>query len=164
MRWLALSLSALAFVGTAVAGKADSPVETVEAPTIAKMLEELGHAPEIQTDSQGDPMLTAAWEGSRYVVLFYGCNVGRCNAIQFRAWYDLTEKVPLEPINQWNRTSLLGRAFVDADGDPTIEHTVRLKGGVTLQHLREERDWFFKAVSEFEALVEQIRAKPAQTP
>ena len=158
MRWFAVFATTLALVGSAVASKADAPIETIDATHVAALLTELGHNPEITADSVGDPLITATYEGSRYVVLFYGCQAHKaCNGIQYRAWYDLDAKVPLEPINQWNRTSLLGRAYVDGDGDPTIEHTVRLKGGVTLGHIKEERDWFFKAVSEFEALVDSLK-------
>lgn len=155
MRNLAF-VAALAFAAPAWAGKDTKPVLTIESATVMRLLEEVGHAPELRKDDVGDPLIVATWENLRYIVLFYGCNAAKsCGTLQFRAYYTNVE-VPLDQINEWNRASLLGRAYLDADRDPVIEHTIRLSGGVTLQHLRGERDWFVKAVDQFSDLVQNF--------
>lgn len=138
----------------ALAAKPEPPRETIEAADVMRVLQEEGHEPELKADSAGDPMIIATDEGTRYIVMFYDCTLHRaCKALQLRVYYDVSFLFPLAPLNEWNRTKLYGRAYLDQDGDPTLETLVRLHGGVTLAHLRDEHAWFLRGVSEFAALV-----------
>ena len=47
-------------------------------------------------------------------------------------------KATLRTMNDWNRDNLLSRAYLDDDGDPTIETEIDIEGGVTGARLR---DW-----------------------
>lgn len=152
--WLVV---AWGLAGTALAAKREAPREVIDAPDVVRLLADAGQEPELRTDTEGDPMIVAMDGSTRYVVMFYGCVVHRaCNALQLRAYYDVDAAFPLASINEWNRTKLYGRAYLDGDGDPTLETLVRLHGGVTLAHLREEHAWFLRGVSEFAAMVEEI--------
>lgn len=155
----ALFAAGLLISGAALAAKAEPARDTIEAADVVKLLKEEGQEPELKADSVGDPMIIAHDEGTRYIVMFYDCTAHRaCKALQLRVYYDVDQKIPLEPLNEWNRTKLYGRAYLDQDGDPTLETLVRLHGGVTLAHVREEHAWFLRGVSEFAALVQEITA------
>jgi len=148
---------------SAQAGKADSKkaITKIEGTDVMALLQELGHDPKLQVDEVGDPLITANNAGTKYLVLFYDCKDHRqCQAIQFRAFYELERPTPLERINDFNRDKLLGRAYLDVGGDPTIELTVRLRGGVTRDHLRAERDWFLRALSDFNQLMYEVQTAP----
>jgi hypothetical protein len=146
------ALLSLPLVASATKGDNVTIVQTVEGADVARLIEELGHRYEVKTDSVGDPLVNALATDIQhgYQVLFYDCtNNVACKSIQFRAW--LKHRVDISPaeMNEWNRTSRLGRVYIDSDGDPTIEHNVRLQGGVTPANLREHRDWFMVALRKF---------------
>jgi hypothetical protein len=139
-----------------------APITTIDGPELLAILVDAEQSPELTTDADGDPMIKATHNQISYTVLFYGCsNHVACTAIQFRAWWDLAAPVSLDVINTWNRTSLLGRAYLDKDSDPTIDHTVRLKGGVTLEHLRASLTWFQAAARDFETALLEPAPPPA---
>jgi hypothetical protein len=162
---IAASIAAT-FALPAAAGHADrAPITSIDGPELLALLVEAEQSPELTADTDGDPMIKATHNQINYTVLFYGCsNHVACTAIQFRAWWDLATPVSLDVINTWNRTSLLGRAYLDKDSDPTIDHTVRLKGGVTLAHLRESLTWFQAAARDFEASLLEPAPPPTPAP
>lgn len=125
---------------------------------VLSLLKEVGDTPRLMTDEVGDPLVHAQADGTHYSVIFYDCETPEekgktCGAMQFRTWYRLDVPLSASEINEWNRLSRLGRAYLDDDGDATIEYNVRLQGGVTPQHLREQRDWFLRAIAEFERML-----------
>ena len=124
----------------------------IDGATVVHLLLEAGHMATLTQDPVGDPLVRGAVEGADYVVLFYDCQADRCGAMQFRAWFDAPGATP-EAMNLWNRSSRLGRAYLDSDDDPTLEHNVRLRGGVTPEHLRVERDWFVQSLVSFREML-----------
>jgi hypothetical protein len=158
----ALLAALLALSSTEAGGK--KPITTIEGTDVLKLIEEIGHSAELRVDEVGDPMVAASdADGTKYVVLFYDCaDHHKCQAVQFRAFYTLEKPTPVERMNDWNRDKLLGRAYLDQDRDPTIELTVRLRGGVTMDHLRVERDWFLRALGEFATLMFEVQSQPVQ--
>lgn len=149
---LAVGLATHLVAPTAHAGKRDNAtiIQTVEGSDIVRLLEEAGHSPELKADDVGDPMIVAKSNGISYLVLFYDCTDHKaCKAIQYRAWFQAGGSIPVDRVNEWNRTKTMGRAYLDSDKDPTIEHYIRLHGGVTPAHLREQRDWFSTMLSTF---------------
>lgn len=152
VRWIALVVG-LCVTTPAVAGKADNAliVHRVTGEEVAALLLEAGQLPRLEVDRVGDPMIRSDLEGRPYVVLFYECEGDRgCAAFQFRAWVGDGPADGAARVADWNRTRRLGRAYVDRDGDPTLEHNVRLHGGVTPEHLRHERDWFLHGLVAFD--------------
>jgi hypothetical protein len=138
----------------ALAGKGDNTtiIQTMEGADAVRLVEESGHRTELKVDSVGDPLVNvwATDVNHGYQILFYDCTGGAaCKSIQFRAWFKHLTDIPVNEVNEWNRTSRLGRAYLDSDRDPTIEHNVRLEGGITPAHLRAERDWFLVALAKY---------------
>lgn len=158
-------MGALLTLGTPTLGVASQPADGIDAikasnavvldavgaQEVADLLREVGIDPEVREDPVGDPLLRGVHMGAPFLVLFYDCGgePKACHAIQFRGYVPRPEGLPDDAMGQWNRTRRLGRAYLDADGDPTLEGYVRLDGGVTPEHLRRERDGFLKAYEIF---------------
>lgn len=108
----------------------------------------------MDTDSLGDPMLVGSINGVNYVAYFYGCTKGRdCSSIQLRATWSI-DFVSLEHINEWNRTTRFGKAYVEEDGDAALEMEVNLDFGVTRDNLEDTFDWWRIGLEEY---VEHLR-------
>ncbi|MEC9342586.1 MAG: YbjN domain-containing protein [Pseudomonadota bacterium] len=89
--------------------------------TVVNAMQNLGYRAELSTDSQGDPLITSAASGYRFVVFFYGCTDGaECQNLQFNASFDMEGQVDLKLINEWNAKFRFTKAFADDEGDPII--------------------------------------------
>jgi hypothetical protein len=49
----------------------------------------------------------------------------------------------------WNREKRFGKAYLDQDGDATVEMNVNLHGGVSLANLEATIDWWRLILDEF---------------
>lgn len=116
-------------------------VSHASADVILEIAQGLGSA-ELATDSAGDPKISGVIDGTRYGIVFYGCENGaNCTHIQlFAGWSDAG--LTLNDVNRWNRESKFGDAYLDDDGDPWIEMAVNLAHGVTRRNLEDTFDWW----------------------
>lgn len=107
----------------------------------------------LDKDDGGDPMIVGRMDGVRYGIYFYGCKNGKdCDDIQFTAAWDEDKFDPAD-INDWNLTKRYGRAYVDKDGDPTIDMVVNLDYGVSEANLEDSFNWWGVVLREFEKQV-----------
>ncbi len=58
-------------------------------------------------------------------------------------------RVPLENINDWNRTHRLSRAYLDGDKDPVLESDLLSNGGLTEKHVTEFLKVFMMSVDAY---------------
>lgn len=143
------ALAALLFAGQAHAG-----LVTAQNPeAILSVAKEFGEA-NLEKDSDGDPKIVGKLDGRTYVIYFYGCTKGlNCKDIVLRAgWGDTKMKV--EDMNRWNSETRFGKAYLDKDGDPTVEMVINLKGGVSRENLYDTFDFWRVVVDKFEAIIE----------
>lgn len=113
---------------------------------------------ELDTDQDGDPLITGRMEGVQYQVLFYGCTDNRdCRAVQFRAAWSMPD-VTLQALNEWNRTKRFGKAYIDHEGDPVIEMSINLDFGVSEDNFVDTVDWWRIAVTDFRDLLEDMQS------
>lgn len=67
--------------------------------------------------------------GGNFEVLSANCNSARrCTEFLFIAGFDLPDGFPIERINEWNAEQLAGRAFLDEENDPFLDHVVSVSG------------------------------------
>jgi hypothetical protein len=59
------------------------------------------------------------------------------------------KKVPLSRLNGWNRDKKFTRAYLDRDGDPVLDHSLELTGGVTEKNVKEWLKTFVFLLREF---------------
>jgi Putative bacterial sensory transduction regulator len=103
---------------------------------------------ELKKDGDGDPLIVGMIDGMKYGIFFYGCKTGKdCDDIEFAAAW--STKVPLDKINNWNRTKRYGKAFVDADGDVGLKMTVNIDYGVSAENLRDSFNWWKRVLKDF---------------
>lgn len=117
--------------GAAVAGPL--PTGGVTAQEVAQALQAKGLQAQIETDSQGDPMISSALDGTPFRVLFYTCNAGRCAAISFATAFPRAGNVGLQKINDWSRNNRFGRAYLGGENYPYVEYDVDLERGGTTE-------------------------------
>ena len=105
---------------------------------------------ELDVDPDGDPRITGRIEGSKYLVHFYGCDDGKnCKTIVFRAAWTSDGEYTLEQMNAWNQDHLFGSAYLDSDGDPTLDMSANLNYGVSRDNLDDTFDWWKVALGQF---------------
>jgi hypothetical protein len=125
----------LAMIAVAVAAAASAPagaqlVRAQSPESVARAMRDAGYKAVVGTDKVGDPMITSGYGGSDFQVLFYNCtNHKACATVQFHSGYDFERPIPLESLNEWNRSERFGRAFLDKDDDPILEMDVDLDDG-----------------------------------
>lgn len=112
---------------------AEALVRAQDPQTIVDALQDAGYTAKLGVDKVGDPMVTSAYSGTTFQVLFYNCTDHKeCATVQFHSGYDFDHVLPLETLNEWNRSQRFGRAFLDKENDPILEMDVDLDdGGLT---------------------------------
>ncbi|SFM50767.1 MULTISPECIES: YbjN domain-containing protein [Marinobacter] len=107
----------------------------------------------LDTDDDGDPMITGRIDGNRFVIHFYNCTNGEnCGVILLRAAW-ISDNVDWETLNGWNTRMLVGMAYLDDENDPVIELPVILEGGVSADNLEEVFDYWRTVLGSFETEV-----------
>lgn len=125
-----------AIAATAVLATAPAQAQMVDATApgvLADLLRQEGYAATLETDSAGDPLINSSSQGVNWKIWFYGCDSdGRyCKEIQFSVGFDKSSPISASRINEWNREKRFGKAYVDEEGDPFLEHNITLQGGVS---------------------------------
>lgn len=145
---LGLAVAALAATGAL----AEDLIDATDPNRIVELAKGFGSA-NLETDTDGSPMITGRMDGTRYVVYFYGCDDGKeCDDIQFAAsWSDA--KVDPKDINAWNMNKRFAKAYLDDQGDPVIDLSVNIDYGVTVRNLEDTFDWWSIAMREFKSQV-----------
>jgi hypothetical protein len=98
--------------------------------SIVRALQSGGYSAKLGVDKVGDPMVTSAVGGTTFQIFFYNCtNHKECATVQFHSGYDFNKPLPLETVNEWNRSQRFGRAYLDKENDPILEMDVDLDDG-----------------------------------
>jgi len=148
MRHLPLA-AALACACAAPAFAADL-IDATDPDRIAQAVRDFGYRAELDEDGDGDPLIRTTIEGLDTYIHFYGCRDGSdCRQILFSAGFDLPRGAKPDTVNAWNRDKLVGRAYLDDERDPFIDHLVLLEGGVSPANLRAQFEAWGTAVAQF---------------
>lgn len=109
--------------------------------SIMAVAEAFGEA-RLLADDYGDPLVEAIVQGRPYDVTFYDCTANAdCQSIMLRAAFRANGQTQGE-IAAWNSNERFGKAYLDADGNPTVEMNLNLTGGVTVENLTDSfRRW-----------------------
>lgn len=133
---------------------AEEWVDATRPERLVSVIQELGYRAKLESDNLGEPMIRSSVGGTDFSVLFFGCDQkshDACKLLLFKVGYDLTDGTTLEVINDWNRTKLVGRAYLDDEDDPWLEMTVNLDAGVSRKNFEDTFDWWEVTVEEFES-------------
>lgn len=128
--------------------------ETLDATDPAKLvsvIQSLGYRATLDRDNVGDPLIRSSAGGTEFAIYFYGCSGGAaCKSLLFKVGYDLIEGTTLEAMNEWNKTALFGRAYMDEENEPWLEMSVTLDGGITRENFADVYDWWDVILADFE--------------
>lgn len=130
------------------------PAETVDATDpeqLVSIIQQLGYRAVLEADNVGDPLIKSSAGGTEFAIYFYGCTLGgTCKSLLFKVGYDLANGIALAEIEDWNETTLFGRAYLDDEADPWLEMAVNMDGGVSRKNFEDNYDWWEVIVGEFE--------------
>jgi hypothetical protein len=134
--------------GTSGAAGAEETLDATDPERILALAHGYGEAA-LTTDNLGDPLIEGRIGEKDYDLFFYGCDEGRdCTSLTFSATWeagDLTD----EKMADWNREKRFGKAYLDQDGNATVEMSVNLHGGVTHANFDNTIDWWRLVLAEF---------------
>lgn len=137
---VAIGLSASALVTTVYHAASEGIIRQV----LDEM--ELGH--ELLLDESGDPIWTFTHLSILITIVSYDeVTPGYYASLLFYTGWAADDEVLLSMINDWNRQSRFGRAYVDSSGDPVIELDLLMAGGVTAETIQQYITVFTEAAS-----------------
>lgn len=133
-------------------GGANAQLADARAPErLVEIIRDLGYRARLETDRIGDPMIVSSVGGTDFNIYFFGCtDNAACRSLLFKVGYDLEPGTTVEHVNDWNETSLFGRAYLDDERDPWLELAVNLHGGVSVANFQDTFDWWEVVLDEFE--------------
>ena len=96
----------------------------------------------------------ATFNGVEFELEGYYCSVGdRCTEYLFSIGFDLPNGFPLTKINEWNAQQLAGRAFLDDEDDPWIDHVISVGEDDDASALIEGLRLWIGAIVDFDAFL-----------
>ena len=143
-----IAVSALAFAGAASAQNLFSAGGmTIE--EVGAILEREGL--DVSYDDGGEAgRIASEFVGARFEVMSVHCNnAKRCTEFLFIAGFDLEDGFPLTKINEWNAERIGGRAFLDDENDPFLDHVVSVSGPGDVAAFREGLFLWQAAIDDF---------------
>ena len=129
-------------------------VDKVTAPELAEIMKGSGYEVELKSDD--DPYLVAKRTGTKFFVNMYGCDRNPdphkrvCDDAQFISSYNAPDAASPNEMNKWNSNYRFGKAYVNAEGKPTVTLMMNLKGGATKSYLRAMLKWWSLVLRDFE--------------
>lgn len=154
-RFLAVAALALAALASSPSADAQATRQAVSADEVIAALRTEG-ATDIESylDDDGDPEINAMVQGLRFGVIFYRCDRAqpqRCEQIQFRSSFapDGPRAAALEKVDEWNRTWVFGKAYLDQENAYFFEHAFYASGGVTQENIRINASLWIEIVADF---------------
>ena len=116
---------------------------------VAAVLADEGLSAEIKEGAEAGKIYSEV-NGGNFEVMSANCGAGgRCTEFLFIAGFDLPDGFPLEKINQWNADQIAGRAFLDEENDPFLDHVISVSGAGDEGALREGLYLWAAALEEF---------------
>ena len=157
MRMLARICAATVAVALAQSSVAEELLDATNPERMASVIQELGYRAKLDVDDVGDPIIHSSVGGTDFVLQFFGCtedNNDQCKLLLFKVGYDLSEGMTLEVVNSWNKKAVVGRAYLDDEGDPWFELEVNMNGGVSRQNFEITFDMWEDSVGDFEEYID----------
>lgn len=110
-----------------------------------------GHKARIETLETGEPTVVARTDGGiNYAVYFYGCESEQgCLDLQFMAAFDIEPRPTAQQLNDYNAEWVIGKAFLDGDGAPTVTFAVVGAPGMSQDHFAAVLDVWEQALATF---------------
>jgi len=132
---------------------AEESVGATDPEKLVSVIQELGYRAKLDVDKDGDPVIHSSVAGTQFALQFFGCaedSHDQCRLLLFKVGYEISEKADLKLINDWNKKALVGRAYLEDDGDLWFEYVVNTYGGISRENFEDTFDWWEASVDDFE--------------
>jgi len=124
-------------------------IDADDTSTILDAARSLGSASMDRGDRR-DPAINGEVKGLKYSVLFSGCSSGRnCKYIQIIASFVVPKGFGEQEMNDWNKTRLFGKAFINDKREAVISLNISMVGGVSRANLNDTFSQFRIFIGEF---------------
>ncbi len=144
---LALSI-ALVVIGLSASALTVPIYYAADEDIIRQVLAEMELEYELLLDENDDPIWTLTHLGILITIVSYDeITPGRYASLLFYTGWAADDEILLTMINDWNKGSRFGRAYMDDSGDPVIELDLLMAGGVTANTIQEYITVFAEAAS-----------------
>jgi hypothetical protein len=150
---LGVAVIAALIAQCALADKSGELIDATNPKKIASVIQDLGYRAKLEVDDDGDPVIRSGAGGSNFSIQFYGCKEDsndECDLLLFSTGYDFDEETALETINSWNEQALVGRAYLDDDGDPRFDWAVNMRDGVSRENFEDSIRRWAESLGDFE--------------
>jgi putative sensory transduction regulator len=92
--------------------------------------------------------------GYAFDVMGYHCNSqNRCTEFLLLVGFDLPNGFPLKKINEWNESQPAGRAYLDDENDPFLDHSISISSPRDAGAFREGLLLWLNALEDFEKFI-----------
>lgn len=104
---------------------------------------------ELDRDGLDDPLIRGQTGGKDYLIYFYGCERGRhCTNLSLVARWP-SDHFTDKSMGDWNREKRFGKAYLDKNGNLSVELNVNLLHGVSRGNLEDTFDWWRLILDDF---------------
>lgn len=133
-------IAGLLFQGTAIAQ--DKLFDASNPAEMAAALRAAGYKAELKKDTDGDPYIASAANGSNFEIDFYECKEGKCTSFQFSTYYDADPLWTPALANDWNAHNRFLKVAVNDKGQLTENLYGSGVGKLTQANFADLVDWF----------------------
>ena len=124
-------------------------VYRLSGPQVMELVEAQGHVPTLAQDKMGDPLVNVKAGSFSYQILFYDCVEGACASLQFRSWWRMQSPLAPGVLNEFNNQNRIGNTYLDHDGDPTLDLSFWMYGGVPMDQVELQFELFLTGAEGF---------------
>jgi len=138
-----------------IAGHAQQIVAT-DVTSVANFFLNEGAKPQLDTDKYGDPRIKVRYQGSDFIVYYYGCTDGSdCTSIQFYSGYKTKGRISEAVVNKWNNDKRYLKAYISEAGSARIEQDIYLGTyGMDIDDFRQLVDTWVRLMVKFEVFID----------
>lgn len=147
---IALALAGVLALPQGAAAQLGGMITGTDVDRTAEIASAYGPAERRYDDAEESPWIRGEMDGLIYTITFLNCTDGTsCTSLQLRAWWESGGAHTIEQMNEWNRNRRFSAAYLDHNGNATIEFDVNLAGGVTAVNLDDTLQWWQVVLREF---------------
>lgn len=123
---------------------------------IVRIMQENGYAAYVDSDGEGDPMILANADGTKFGLLFFDCEKSGampdryCTDLEFTAVYDVDKKPALAKLNEWNAGQAFGKAYLRDESSVSLDMPINLAKGVSESFIVSSLEWWASIMNSFD--------------
>ena len=128
-------------------------VKLVDPEMIQAMLLDYGYDAVVDWSNPDDVVVEGYLNETQFVVILYGCEEWTaCTGLEFATGYDFPNGVDPTHLNDWNRDTRFGAAYLDEQNDPVLTMDMNLAiDGIGRENFRDWLGLWHFLVEDFEA-------------